>query len=73
MNATPPPGRGPDDAAINPAMTSRADDSHGTRFAGTDPMASVSVKDPDEGRSWPAIWAVVAIACVAVAAYYLFL
>lgn len=58
------------DAPINPAMRRRIDTTHGTRFEGTDPMRTVSVKDPDEGRSWPVIWAIVAILCVAIAVYY---
>lgn len=56
---------------LNPAMRRQIDASHGTDFHGTDPMKTVSVKDPDEGRSWPMIWAIVTIVCVAVAVYYL--
>jgi hypothetical protein len=58
------------DAAINPAIHREIDATHGTEFKGTDPMRTVSVQDPDEGRSWPIVWAVVAIVCVALAIYY---
>lgn len=58
------------DAPLNPALHRQIDASHGTEFKGTDPMKTVSVQDPDEGRSWPMIWAVVAIICVALAVYY---
>lgn len=69
MSTKPPAG--PDgDAPINPALKRETDASHGTQFQGTDPMRTVSVKDPDEGRSWPMIWLVVAAVCVLVAVYY---
>ena len=70
MNAT-PPGQRPDDAPINPALQRQVDPTHGARFEGTDPMQSVSVKDPEEGSSWPMIWAIVGVVCVAIAIYYL--
>jgi hypothetical protein len=70
MSQTPEPPRG-GDAPLNPALKRGIDASHGTEFHGTDPMKTVSVKDPDEGRSWPMIWAIVAIVCVALAVYYL--
>ena len=54
MSST-PPVRDPKDPSINPAMQAQIDKSHGTEFSGTDPMDTVSVKDPDEGRSWPLI------------------
>ena len=56
---------------LNPALKRGIDASHGTEFRGTDPMHSVSVKDPEEGRSWPLVWAVVTIVCVLIAVYYL--
>ena len=59
------------DAPLNPALQRQIDSSHGTDFRGTDPMKTVSVKNPNEGRSWPMIWAIVAIVCVALAVYYL--
>jgi hypothetical protein len=71
MMNTNEPERSPKDASINPAMRREVDATHGTSFKGTDPMDTVSVKDPDEGRSWPFIWAVVAIVCVLVAIYYI--
>jgi hypothetical protein len=58
------------DAPLNPALHREVDATHGTEFKGTDPMKTVSVKNPDEGRSWPMIWAVVAIVCLAIAVYY---
>jgi hypothetical protein len=70
QNRSEPPG---EDDALNPALHREIDRSHGTRFEGTDPMKTVSVKDPDEGRVWPWIWAVVFIVCIAVAIYYLFI
>jgi hypothetical protein len=60
-----------DDRQLNPALRRGIDASHGTDFQGTDPMKTVSVQDPEEGKSWPMIWAIVAIVCVAVAVYYL--
>jgi hypothetical protein len=60
----------PGENQLNPALHREIDASHGTEFKGTDPMDTVSVKDPDEGRSWPVIWAVVAILCVVLAVYY---
>ncbi len=62
--------RGPE-APLNPALKREIDTSHGTHFEGTDPMKSVSVQDPNEGRSWPWIWAVVGLICLAVAVYIL--
>lgn len=56
---------------LNPALRRTVDESHGTRFAGTDPMATVSVQDAEEGRNWPLIWAVVAAICVLVTIYLL--
>jgi hypothetical protein len=44
---------------------------HKTEFRGTDPMRTVFVQEPDEGRSWLSIWMVVALACMAVAVAYL--
>jgi hypothetical protein len=61
----------PEEGALNPALHREIDASHGTEFKGTDPMKTVSVTDPDEGRSWPMIWAIVAILCVLLAVYYL--
>jgi hypothetical protein len=61
----------PGEAPLNPALRREIDASHGTDFRGTDPMKTVSVQDPEEGRSWPMIWAIVAIICVAVAVYYI--
>jgi hypothetical protein len=58
------------DAPLNPGLQRQIDASHGTEFRGTDPMQTVSVKDPDEGRSWPIVWAVVAVLCVVLAIYY---
>lgn len=69
MSTTPPtdPGAPP----LNPALREQRDESHGTDFAGTDPMETVSVKDPNEGRSWPVIWAVVFLVCLGVTIYLL--
>jgi hypothetical protein len=58
------------DAPLNPGLHREIDASHGTEFKGTDPMATVSVRNPDEGRSWPMIWAAVAVACLLIAIYY---
>ena len=71
MSTQQPEGQRTDDAQLNPALQRGIDASHGTTFQGTDPMKTVSVKDPDEGRSWPVIWAVVTIICVALAIYYI--
>lgn len=68
MSST-PPVRDPKDPSINPAMHAQIDKSHGTEFSGTDPMDTVSVKDPDEGRSWPLIWAVVVVVSILVMVY----
>lgn len=68
-----PADREPADSSLNPALHREIDKSHGETFEGTDPMRTVSVKDPDEGKAWPIVWAVVAIVCLAVAIYYLFL
>jgi hypothetical protein len=59
------------DAPLNPALQRSVDQSHGTRFEGTDPMKTVSVQDAEEGRSWPWIWAVVAVICVLVTIFLL--
>jgi hypothetical protein len=59
------------DAPLNPALQRSTELTHGSSFEGTDPMESVSVKDGDEGSSWPMIWAVVAVVCVLVTAYLL--
>lgn len=58
-------------SGLNPALQAHEDHSHGDAFHGTDPMRSVSVHDPDEGSSWPWIWAIVALACVLVTVYLL--
>jgi hypothetical protein len=71
MSTQEPEGQRADDARLNPALRREIDATHGTEFHGTDPMQTVSVKDPDEGRSWPIIWAVVAILCVVLAVYYI--
>lgn len=68
MSST-PPVRDPKDPSINPAMQAQIDKSHGTEFSGTDPMDTVSVKNPNEGRSWPLIWAVVVVASILVMIY----
>jgi hypothetical protein len=70
MSTQEPEGQRAGDAPLNPALQRQIDASHGTEFRGTDPMETVSVQDPDEGRSWPIIWAVVAILCVVLAVYY---
>lgn len=67
QDATEKPDR---DGTVNPAMRREVDATHGTEFKGTDPMKTVSVQDPEEGRHWPIVWAVVAIVCVAIAIYY---
>ena len=67
--STKPPDKPIGDAPINPAIKREMDASHGTKFEGTDPMRTVSVKDPDEGSSWPMIWLVVGVVCVLVASY----
>lgn len=59
------------DVPLNPALHRTTEGSHGTSFEGTDPMATVSVKDGDEGSSWPMIWAMVAIVGVLVTIYLL--
>jgi hypothetical protein len=59
-----PPDRDSEDAHLNPALHAKKDKSHGTQFEGTDPMKTVSVQDPKEGRNWPLVWAVVGIVCV---------
>jgi hypothetical protein len=71
MNSQQPEPPRNTDASLNPALQRQIDSSHGTDFRGTDPMKTVSVKNPNEGRSWPMIWAIVAIVCVALAVYYL--
>lgn len=66
-NVTPPPeSRTPDDAPLNPALKRVHDGTYSQDHEGTDPMATVSVKK-DEGRYWPAIWAIATIICVIVA------
>ena len=60
-----------DERNLNPALRRGIDASHGTDFHGTDPMKTVSVQNPEEGRSWPMIWAIVAIVCVVIAVLYL--
>ena len=69
--STPSRERPSNDSTLNPALRREIDASHGTEFQGTDPMKTVSVQDPEEGRSWPMIWAVVAILCVLLAVYYI--
>ena len=71
MSTQQPEAPQPGEPALNPALQKNVDASHGTEFEGTDPMRTVSVQNPDEGRSWPAIWAIVTIICVVVAVYYL--
>jgi hypothetical protein len=68
--STKSPGEPTGDAPINPGLHREVDASHGTEFRGTDPMTTLSVQDPEEGSSWPWIWAIVAIVCVAIAIYY---
>lgn len=65
-----PEGQRARDASLNPGLHREIDASHGTEFHGTDPMRTVSVKNPNEGRSWPIIWALVAFFCVVLAVYY---
>lgn len=55
------------DPMLNPALRPERDPEYGENLSGTDPMETVSVKNPDEGRSWPMIWAVVTIVCVIIA------
>lgn len=59
------------EAPLNPALHREDDSSHGKIFEGTDPMSTLSVKDSNEGSSWPMIWAVVAVVCVLVTIYLL--
>jgi hypothetical protein len=59
------------DAPLNPALQRTKEDSHGAKFEGTDPMATVSVKDGDEGSSWPMIWAIVTVVSVLLTIYLL--
>lgn len=59
------------DAPLNPSLKREVDGGFDNRFEGTDPMSTLSVQDPEEGRSWPMIWAVVAIGCALLAAWYL--
>jgi hypothetical protein len=56
---------------LNPGLHRSIDETHGKQFEGTDPMKTVSVKDVDEGRSWPLIWAIVAAVCVLITIYLL--
>lgn len=58
-------------APLNPALHQTTEGSHGTRFEGTDPLETVSVKDGNEGSSWPTVWAVVAVVGVLVTIYLL--
>lgn len=54
------------DAPLNPALKQVHDGTYGADHQGADPMTTVSVKK-DEGVYWPAIWAIVTVACVIVA------
>lgn len=69
MSSTPPdrPG-GSNDTQLNPALHQTRGD-YGEQHQGTDFSEKVSVKDAEEGSSWPMIWAVVLIVCVAVTIY----
>lgn len=69
--STSPDDKEREQSRLNPALHATKDDSHGTQFEGSDPMKTVSVRDPQEGRHWPLIWAVVGIVCVLAVIYIL--
>ena len=74
MNTTPPVDPSDDtmnDAPLNPALKKRHDELYGPDQRGTDPMKTVSVQK-DEGKVWPAIWAVVTILCLVIAVALIF-
>ncbi len=63
----------PDPAhGLNPSLRRRTEEVHDTRNPTPPPADSASVQH-EEGRAWPVIWAVVTIACVAVAIWLIFL
>ena len=73
MNTVPPSnqGREADKTQLNPALKQVRDATYGPDQQGTDPMASVSVKN-NQTSYWPAIWAGATIICVAVALILIF-
>lgn len=57
------------DADLNPDLHIVRDETYGPDQEGHDPMDSVSVKSQKEGRAWPWIWGIVAIACILITIY----
>ena len=60
-------GRGDE---LNPSLRSRTDATHDTTRSTLPPADSASVQH-EEGRAWPIVWAVVAIACALIALWIL--
>lgn len=56
---------------LNPDLKSRTNTSRDTENPSRPPADSASVQR-EEGRGWPAIWLIVTVVCVAVAAYLIF-
>jgi hypothetical protein len=61
----------PKDPDLNPALRQRREATHDTAHSTPPPADSASVQR-EEGAHWPAIWLVVTLVCVAIAAYLLF-
>ena len=61
------PGR-PNHRGLNPGLKSRTDTSRETERPSLAPADSASVQR-EEGKSWPMIWLIVGVICVAVAAF----
>jgi hypothetical protein len=57
------------DAPLNPALKRRTDRTYDTSRITPAPFDSASAKE-GEGERWPIVWAVVTIASIALAAYF---
>lgn len=61
-----------DRKGLNPGLKSRTNLSRDTETPTKPPADSASVQH-QEGRSWPMIWLIVTLICVAIALYLIFL
>ena len=66
------PEQPPSASGLNPALRHRTDETYDTSVSSLAPADTASVQN-ERGRTWPIIWAVVTLACVAIAIWILVL
>ena len=60
----------PSDAPLNPALKSRSETVYDTKSTTPAPFDTASAKE-GEGEGWPIVWAIVTLAGIALAIYFL--